>query len=75
MCFLKAYSRDEDDEIREFCLQACEAFVYRCSEGIGIHIPLVNYYLKISVFICIYYIHIYYFVFIIIISFILYLDC
>lgn len=39
MALLNQYSTRDDDELREFCLQACEAFVYRCPEAISPHIP------------------------------------
>lgn len=42
MVLLKQYSQCEDDELREFCLQACEAFVYRCPEAIAPHIEVVS---------------------------------
>ncbi|XP_055377296.1 cullin-associated NEDD8-dissociated protein 1 [Condylostylus longicornis] len=41
MVILQEYSRCEDDELREFCLQACEAFVYRCPDPILPHIPMI----------------------------------
>lgn len=41
MQFLITYSQREDDELREFCLQACEAFVQRCPETIKPHIPSI----------------------------------
>lgn len=43
MQLLNQYSQREDDELREFCLQACEAFVQRCPEAIKPHIPGVSY--------------------------------
>lgn len=42
MFLLKEYSQREDDELREFCLQACEAFVYRCPDVIVPHIPTIT---------------------------------
>lgn len=43
MTLLNRYSSQEDDELREFCLQACEAFINRCPEAITPHIPgIVN---------------------------------
>lgn len=39
MALLNQYSSRDDDELREFCLQACEAFVYRCPEAITPHVP------------------------------------
>lgn len=42
MFLLKEYSQREDDELREFCLQACEAFVYRCPDAIGPHISTIT---------------------------------
>lgn len=41
MAFLTVYSQKDDDELREFCLQACEAFVQRCPEPIKPHIPAI----------------------------------
>lgn len=41
MQLLITYSQREDDELREFCLQACEAFVQRCPETIKPHIPSI----------------------------------
>ncbi|KAJ6648464.1 Cullin-associated NEDD8-dissociated protein 1 [Pseudolycoriella hygida] len=41
MNMLTEFSNQEDDELREYCLQACEAFVYRCPEAIASHIPVV----------------------------------
>lgn len=41
MQLLNQYSQRDDDEIREFCLQACEAFVQRCPEAIKPHIPSI----------------------------------
>ncbi|XP_065344068.1 cullin-associated NEDD8-dissociated protein 1 isoform X2 [Cloeon dipterum] len=35
------YSREDDDELREFCMQAFEAFVQRCPKEISPHIPLI----------------------------------
>lgn len=47
MQLLNNYSQRDDDELREFCLQACEAFVQRCPETIKPHIPsIVNLCLK-----------------------------
>lgn len=43
MLLLKQYSQRDDDELREFCLQACEAFVIRCPEAIRPHIPMVSF--------------------------------
>jgi len=37
------YSRVEDDELREYCLQAFESFVRRCPKDISPHIPMVNF--------------------------------
>jgi cullin-associated NEDD8-dissociated protein 1 len=42
MNLLSVYSQRDDDELREFCLQACEAFVNRCPEAIVPHIPTVS---------------------------------
>lgn len=41
MALLVDYSQCDDDELREFCLQACEAFVYRCPSVIAEHVPSV----------------------------------
>ncbi|KAH8397595.1 hypothetical protein KR215_000143 [Drosophila sulfurigaster] len=41
MLLLKQYSQRDDDELREFCLQACEAFVLRCPDAINPHIPMI----------------------------------
>lgn len=41
MQLLNQYSQRDDDELREFCLQACEAFVTRCPEAIKPHIPSI----------------------------------
>ncbi|XP_035907523.1 cullin-associated NEDD8-dissociated protein 1 [Anopheles stephensi] len=41
MFLLNQYSLRDDDELREFCLQACEAFVQRCPEAIIPHIPTI----------------------------------
>lgn len=38
MELLSHYSQRDDDELREFCLQACEAFVQKCPEQITPHI-------------------------------------
>lgn len=43
MILLEEYSQCDDDELREFCIQACEAFVQKCPEAITEHIPLVNF--------------------------------
>lgn len=54
MFLLKQYSQSEnDDELREFCLQACEAFVYRCPDSVGPHISMVSFsffFLKTTIF-------------------------
>lgn len=43
MVLIQEFSaRDDDDELREFCNQACEAFVQRCPEAIQPHIPMVT---------------------------------
>lgn len=42
MRLLKQYSQKEDDELRENCLQACEAFVIRCPDAVRPHIPMVG---------------------------------
>lgn len=42
MNLLVKYSQEEDDELREYCLQACEAFVHRCPKEITPHIHLIG---------------------------------
>lgn len=39
---IQKYSKEEDDELREFCLQAFEAFVQRCPREITTYIPSVS---------------------------------
>ncbi|XP_030383678.1 cullin-associated NEDD8-dissociated protein 1 [Scaptodrosophila lebanonensis] len=41
MHLLKQYSQRDDDELREYCLHACEAFVSRCPDAIKPHIPMI----------------------------------
>lgn len=42
MVYVNEFSqKDDDDELREFCNQACEAFVLRCPEAITPHIKSV----------------------------------
>ncbi|XP_058986020.1 cullin-associated NEDD8-dissociated protein 1 isoform X3 [Musca domestica] len=41
MTLLEQYSKQDDDELREFCLQACEAFIMRCPEAVRPHIPMI----------------------------------
>lgn len=41
MLLIEEFSRRDDDELREFCNQACEAFVQRCPEATTSHIPLI----------------------------------
>lgn len=41
MELLFEFSQCDDDELREFCLQAFEAFVYHCPTDIRAHIPMV----------------------------------
>jgi cullin-associated NEDD8-dissociated protein 1 len=43
MPLIVRYSREEDDELREYCLQAFEAFVHRCPKEITPHIHTVRY--------------------------------
>lgn len=51
MVLIQEFSaRDDDDELREFCNQACEAFVQRCPEAIQPHIPLVTHFTAFSIF-------------------------
>lgn len=40
---IQKYSTEEDDELREFCLQAFEAFVQRCPREITPYIPTVSF--------------------------------
>lgn len=42
MVVINEFSQKDDDELREFCNQACEAFVQRCPEAITPHIKSVN---------------------------------
>uniref|UniRef100_A0A023F571 Putative tata-binding protein-interacting protein n=3 Tax=Triatoma infestans TaxID=30076 RepID=A0A023F571_TRIIF len=42
MALVVSYSEQEDDELREFCLQACEAFVHKCPKEIAPHITTVR---------------------------------
>ncbi|KAJ9581800.1 hypothetical protein L9F63_003869 [Diploptera punctata] len=42
MPLIVQYSREEDDELREYCLQAFEAFVHRCPKEITPHISTVS---------------------------------
>ena len=43
MELLTHYSQRDDDELREYCLQACEAFVQKCPDKITPHInPIVS---------------------------------
>lgn len=35
---IEQYSRNDDDELREYCLQAFEAFVQRCPKEMTPHI-------------------------------------
>jgi len=48
---IEKYSREDDDELREYCLQAFEAFVQRCPKEVSPHIntviKFINTYLKI----------------------------
>nr|CAD7588886.1 unnamed protein product [Timema genevievae] len=39
---IAAYSHKEDDELREYCLQAFEAFVQRCPKEMTLHIGTVT---------------------------------
>ncbi|XP_054742040.1 cullin-associated NEDD8-dissociated protein 1 [Anastrepha obliqua] len=38
---LKMYSYCDDDEVHEFCLQAFEAFVYRCQDAVTPHVSKI----------------------------------
>lgn len=38
---IESFSKQEDDELREYCLQAFEAFVQRCPKEMTPHIPLI----------------------------------
>lgn len=42
MVLIKEFIQKDDDELREFCNQACEAFVQRCPEAITPHITSVS---------------------------------
>jgi len=42
MPLLVHYSSKEDDELREYCLQACEAFVQRCPKEITPHVTTIT---------------------------------
>lgn len=43
MALLNDFSqKNDDDELREYCLQACEAFVLKCPEKIARHIDGVR---------------------------------
>ncbi|GLG95020.1 Cullin-associated NEDD8-dissociated protein 1 [Gryllus bimaculatus] len=42
MPLIVQYSREEDDELREYCLQAFEAFVHRCPKEITPHISAIT---------------------------------
>lgn len=42
MPLIVQYSREEDDELREYCLQAFEAFVHRCPKEITPHINTIT---------------------------------
>ena len=39
--FIEQYSRQDDDELREYCLQAFEAFVQRCPKEMTPHISSI----------------------------------
>uniref|UniRef100_A0A0K8UC02 Cullin-associated NEDD8-dissociated protein 1 n=3 Tax=Bactrocera latifrons TaxID=174628 RepID=A0A0K8UC02_BACLA len=38
---LERYSQCDDDEVHEFCLQAFEAFVYRCQDAVAPHVSMI----------------------------------
>lgn len=42
------YSNEDDDELREYCLQAFESFVYRCPKEITPHINKVYIYISLK---------------------------
>lgn len=46
---IERYSREEDDELREYCLQAFEAIVQRCPKEVTPHIDTVSTNDKISI--------------------------
>lgn len=46
---IKEFSQKDDDELREFCNQACESFVQRCPEAITPHIKSVSFLLVIFI--------------------------
>lgn len=41
MVLVNEFCQQDDDELREYCNQACEAFVQRCPEAITPHIKSV----------------------------------
>lgn len=42
MPLIERYSREDDDELREYCLQAFEAFVQKCPKEVSPHIKTVS---------------------------------
>lgn len=42
MLLVNEFSQKDDDELREYCNQACEAFVQKCPEAITPHIKSVT---------------------------------
>lgn len=52
MVLINEYSQQDDDELREFCNQACEAFVQRCPEAITPHIKPVIFNIHAKQFVC-----------------------
>lgn len=42
MVLIKEFCQKDDDELREYCNQACEAFVQRCPDAITPHIKSVS---------------------------------
>jgi hypothetical protein len=45
---IEKYSREDDDELREYCLQAFEAFVQKCPKEVSPHIKTVSRFFQTS---------------------------